>query len=95
MCPKPHLSWVIKLTLAHTTALMASYNVFLTQSHTPPARTPSSHMSSTAPSKHSPAQNRQGPSLGDLGSLWLATALGSSAAVLWALPTTAHTDGKL
>ena len=24
MCPKPHLSWVMKLTLAHTTALTAS-----------------------------------------------------------------------
>ena len=37
--------------------------------------------SSTTPPKHSPAQNGQGPPLGDPGSLWLATALGSSAAV--------------
>ena len=37
--------------------------------------------SSTTPPKHSPAQNGQGLPLGDLGSLWLATALGSSAAV--------------
>ena len=80
MCPKPHLSWVMKLTLAHTTALMASYTR-LSHSHTPPARTPTSHMSSTAPSKHSPAQNRQGAPLGDPGSLWLATALGSSQCV--------------
>ena len=25
MCPKPHLSWVMKLTMAHTTALTASH----------------------------------------------------------------------
>ena len=37
--------------------------------------------SSTTPPKHSPAQNGQGLPLGDPGSLWLATALGSSAAV--------------
>merc|ERR1711965_1215812 len=37
--------------------------------------------SSTTPPKHSPAQNGQEPPLGDPGSLWLATALGSSAAV--------------
>ena len=37
--------------------------------------------SSTTPPKHSPAQNGRGLPLGDPGSLWLATALGSSAAV--------------
>ena len=37
--------------------------------------------SSTTPPKHSPAQNGQGLPLGDPGSLWLATALGPSAAV--------------
>ena len=37
--------------------------------------------SSTTPPKHSPDQNGQGLPLGDPGSLWLATALGSSAAV--------------
>ena len=45
--------------------------------------------SSTTPPKHSPAQSGQGPPLGDPGSLWLATALGSSAAVS-ALATTAR-----
>ena len=80
MCPKPHLSWVMKLTMAHTTALTASYTR-VSHSHAPPARTPTSHMSSTAPPKLSPAQNGQGPPLGDPGSLWLATALGSSQCV--------------
>ena len=37
--------------------------------------------SNTTPPKHSPDQNGQGLPLGDPGSLWLATALGSSAAV--------------
>ena len=37
--------------------------------------------SSTTPSKHSPDQNGQGLPPGDPGSLWIATALGSSAAV--------------
>ena len=37
--------------------------------------------SSTTPPKHSPDQNGQGLPPGDPGSLWLATALGSSAAV--------------
>ena len=45
--------------------------------------------SSTTPPKHSPAQNGQGPPLGDPGRPWLATALGSSAAVSGS-PTTAH-----
>ena len=45
--------------------------------------------SSTTPSKHIPAQNGQGLPPGDPGSLWLATALGSSAAVS-ALATTAR-----
>merc|ERR1719198_853379 len=66
--------------MAHTTALMASYTR-VSHYHAPPARTPTSHMSSTAPSTHSPAQNGQGLPLGGPGSLWLATALGSSAAV--------------
>merc|ERR1719198_2250982 len=66
--------------MAHTTALMASYTR-VSHSHAPSARTPTSHMSSTAPSTHSPAQNGQGLPLGGPGSLWLATALGSSAAV--------------
>ena len=37
--------------------------------------------SNTTPPKHSPAQNGQGPPLGDPGSLWIVTALGSSAAI--------------
>ena len=45
--------------------------------------------SSTTPPKHSPAQNGQGPPLGDPGRPWLATALGSSAAVSGS-PTTAR-----
>ena len=40
--PKPHLSWVMKLTLAHTTALQPHTRPF--QPQTPPARTPTSHM---------------------------------------------------
>merc|ERR1719198_413859 len=66
--------------MAHTTALTASYTR-VSHSHAPPARTPTSHMSSTAQPKLSPAQNGQGPPLGDPGSLWLATALGSSQCV--------------
>ena len=69
---------------AHSGSYHGSYgliHVSFSHSHTPPARTPTSHMSSTAPPKLSPAQNGQGPPLGDPGSLWLATALGSSAAV--------------
>ena len=37
--------------------------------------------SNTTPPKHSPAQNGQVPPLGDPGSLWLVTELGSSAAI--------------
>ena len=53
MCPKPHLSWVMKLTLAHTTAPTASYTC-LSHSHTPPARTPTSHMLKHSPTKAQP-----------------------------------------
>ena len=45
--------------------------------------------SNTTPPKHSPDQNWQGLPPGDPGSLWIATALGSSAAVS-ALATTAR-----
>ena len=79
-CPKPPLFWVMKPTLAHTTALTASYThdtAHRRRRHALPLHT----CSSTTPPKHSPAQNGQALPLGDPGSLWLATALGPSAAV--------------
>ena len=70
---------MMKPTLAHTPALTAS--------HTPVSATDTagthshfSHMLKHNPTpKHSPAQSGQGPPLGDPGSLWIVTALGSSA----------------
>mmetsp|Transcript_18813 Transcript_18813/g.60392 ORF Transcript_18813/g.60392 Transcript_18813/m.60392 type:complete len:215 (+) Transcript_18813:449-1093(+) len=50
--PKPHLSWVMKLTLAHTTALRPHTRLFHPQ--TPPARTPTSHMLKHSPTKAQP-----------------------------------------
>ena len=50
--PKPHLSWVMKLTLAHTTALQPHTRPF--QPQTPPARTPTSHTLKHNPIKAHP-----------------------------------------
>ena len=79
-CPKPHLSRVSKLTPARNTlhtALARTLRAHRHRRHALPLHT----RSSTTPPKHSPAQNGQDPPLGDPGSFWLATALGSSAAV--------------
>ena len=62
MCPKPR--YLILGHEAHSGSYHGSYGLIrsytrLSHSHTPPARTPTSHMSSTAPSEQSPAQNRQ------------------------------------
>ena len=79
-CPKPHLSRVFKLTPARNTlhtALARTLRAHRHRRHALPLHT----RSSTTPPKHSPAQNGQGPPLGDPGRPWLATALGSSAAV--------------
>ena len=87
-CPKPHLSRVFKLTPARNTlhtALARTLRAHRHRRHALPLHT----RSSTTPPKHSPAQSGQGPSLCDPGRPWLATALGSSAAVSGS-PTTAR-----
>ena len=87
-CPKPHLSRVFKLTPARNTlhtALARTLRAHRHRRHALPLHT----RSSTTPPKHSPAQSGQGPPLGDPGRPWLATALGSSAAVSGS-PTTAR-----
>ena len=87
-CPKPHLSRVFKLTPARNTlhtALARTLRAHRHRRHALPLHT----RSSTTPPKHSPAQSGQGPPLCDPGRPWLATALGSSAAVSGS-PTTAR-----
>ena len=81
-CPRPSLFWVMKPTLAHTTALTASHTPV---SPTDTAGTHSHFTHAQAEPHESTALIRMGKGyhldLGGPGSLWLATALGSSAAV--------------
>ena len=86
--PEPHLSRTFKLTWAHNyphTGPHTHNTDHRRRRHALPLHT----CSNTTPPKHSPDQNGQGLPLGGPGSRWLATALGSSAAVS-ALATTAR-----
>ena len=81
-CPRPSLLWVMNPTLAHTRPL-TTYGLThacFTHRHRRHAL-PLHTCSSTAPPKHSPAQNGHGPPLGSRGSPTSAAFLGSSQCV--------------
>jgi len=79
-CSRPSLFWMMNPTLAHTTGSYSLTHACFSHRHRRHAL-PLHTCSNTTPPKHSPAQNGQGPPLGDPGSLWIVTALGSSAAI--------------
>ena len=92
MCPKPHLSWVMKLTMAHTTALTAS--------HTPisPTDTAGTHSHFT----HAQAQPHQSTALLIIDKGYHLVALVASGSSLHSAPLQRsrlsprqHADGKL
>ena len=90
--PKPHLSWVMKLTLAHTTALTAS--------HTPvsPTDTAGTHSHFT----HAQAQPHQSTALLRMGKVHRLVTQAAPGSPLHSAPLQLcralpqqHTDGKL